>query len=426
MREKKKLLLIVICSLVFLGIIGFIILSRFPNLGAQMASPMRNLIGNEGVAQLETILFKTQDSIQQLKYDVGLAEAEAPWETAVLPTTAPLAIIPTQQPTANSTQPSAISSQPTATDEQLLTNSTQATSLSTQSSILITTPEPSPTPSQWSLPPAQAFGDLQGEGIWQPYLFNEAGNVVALRTFLQPDEERPYAIVAVAAFDLTQTNLNFVLGAKEPSLPDGPSGTGYIPSDDKVAGKLLATFNGGFMATHGAYGAIDENLIALPAQEGYGTVAISPDSSVQIGVWGEDIDPEGEYASVRQNARMVIHNGEINERVYSGDIVTWGGNINGDIVTWRSGLGLSEDGNILYFIAGPSMSMPTLAESFAAIDAPNGILLDINASWVHFASIHPDGDKLIAKPLLPEGMETQVDRYLRQAERDFFYITTQP
>ena len=416
MKNKKKLFLIIIGSFILVGIIGFAVLSQFPHLGAQLASPMRQLIGNERVAQLETIVFSAQDSLKQAQYNTGLAEAEAPWQVAELPTVAAVAntpIPPTSTPEP-SPQPSAVSNQPTP--------------ISTQSSPLPTPspqpPTPTPTPSQWTLPAAQAFGDLDGEGIWQPYLYNEVGDVVGLRSFLQPDPERPYAIVAVAAFDLTQTDLNFVLGAKEPALPNGPKGNGYIPNDHKLAGKLLATFNGGFMATHGAYGAIDGEIVALPAKEGYGTVAIGEDGLVQVGVWGEDIDPTLDYVSVRQNARMVIHNGEINERVYDGDIVTWGGNINGDIVTWRSGLGLSEDGTVLYFVAGPSMSMPTLAESFAAIDAPNGILLDINASWVHFAAIHPDGDKLMAEPLLPEGMETQVDRYLRQAERDFFYITT--
>ena len=418
MKNKKRLIFILVGTVLFIGIIGFVILSRFPNLGAQLASPMRQLIGNERVAQLETIVFSAQDSIKQAQYNSGLAEAEAPWEVAELPTVAAVAntpIPPTNTPEP-SPQPSAVSNQPTPL-------STQSAELATPASSPYP-PTPSPTPDQWTIPPAKAFGTLEGEGVWQPYLSNEGGDVVGIRTFLQPDPERPYAIVAVAAFDLTQTDLNFVLGAKEPSLPDGPRGNGYIPNDHKIAGKLLATFNGGFMATHGAYGAIDEEVVALPAKDGYGTVAIDEDGQVQIGVWGEDIDPEQDYISVRQNARMVIHNGEINERVYTGDIVTWGGNINGDIVTWRSGLGISNDGDVLYFIAGPSMSMPTLAESFAALDVPNGILLDINASWVHFAAIHPDGDKLTAEPLLPEGMETQVDRYLRQAERDFFYITT--
>ncbi len=414
MKNKKNALLIITGSFLLISIISFATLSRWPNIGAQIASPLRQLIGNQRVAQLETILFTTQDSLKQAQYNAGLAEAEAPWE-----------VESSGQPTVVSSQPTVVSNQPTVVSSQPTVVSSQPTPLSPPSPQPPISPSPQPPiPTQWTPPPAQTFGTLDGEGIWQPYLFNPNGAVVAARTFLQPDPERPYAIIAVAAFDLTQTNLNYVLGAKEPSLPDGPRGNGYIPAEDKQADKLLATFNGGFMGTHGEYGAIDEQIIALPAKNGYGTVTIAPDGSVQIGVWGEEIDPEQEYISVRQNARMVIRNGRINERVYEDSIVTWGGNIDGDIVTWRSGLGLSGDGNTLYFVAGPSMSMPTLAQSFAAVGADNGILLDINASWVHFASIYADGDKLAAKPLLPEGMDTQVDRYLRQAERDFFYITT--
>jgi hypothetical protein len=163
--------------------------------------------------------------------------------------------------------------------------------------------------------------------------------------------------------------------------------------------------------------------VALPAKNNYGTIAILQDGQVQIGEWGNDISPDDKFISWRQNARMVVHNGQINDRVYNGSIITWGGNINGDILTWRSGIGLSADQETLYYFAGPSLSMPTLAEAMMAVNAYNGILLDINASWVHFTAFRTEESGLTADPLFEEGMETQVDRYLNQAKRDFFYIT---
>jgi hypothetical protein len=70
--------------------------------------------------------------------------------------------------------------------------------------------------------------------------------------------------------------------------------------------------------------------------------------------------------------------------------------------------------------------MPTLAEAMMASGAYNGILLDINASWVHFTAIRPNDiieTAMTAEPLFEEGMETNTDRYLNQSSRDFFYIT---
>jgi hypothetical protein len=416
--RKTTLLLLVLVLLT--GIIGMAVVSRWPGVGAQVARPLRQVIGNRGVALLETVLFQTQDGVRRVQYGFGLKEAAAPWEVVAEPTAVPLpptpTLSPTPEPTATGTAVLVADSAPIVVETPAPTETPPPTPTPT--------PTPSPTPVVWSLPAAPAFGDLAGEGEWQPYLTNANGDVVALRTFLQPDPERPYAIVAVVAFDLSQVDLHYALGTKEPALADGPRGSGLIPAELRQAERLLAAFNGGFMASHGEYGAMADGLIALPAKNGYATVAMYPDGAVRIGNWNETIDPAGPFTSWRQNARLVVADGVVNERVYTGSIVVWGGNINGNIVTWRSGLGINEDNDVLYFLAGSSMSMPTLAEAMTAVGVHNGLLLDINESWVHFAAVRPDGaGDLLAEPLFPEGMATWPDRYLRQSDRDFFYVT---
>jgi hypothetical protein len=230
--------------------------------------------------------------------------------------------------------------------------------------------------------------------------------------------------VAVVAFDLTHTRLHYVLGSQEPSLPKGPRGTGKIAPEDKTPGVLLSTFNGGFKATHGQFGAMENGVVALPPREGLGVVAIYQDGHVQIGEWGTDIVTQtNNMIAWRENGRLIIQQGKITPRVYSNLISDWGGTIDGKIVTWRSALGLSADGNTLYYFAGPSLSMPALAKAMMAVGTFQGMLLDINAYWVHFAAIRADGDKLTADPLLPE-MKQAKDRYLSPYSRDFFYVTT--
>ncbi|MCP4356493.1 MAG: phosphodiester glycosidase family protein [Chloroflexi bacterium] len=422
----RRHLLIFLLVLTAVPIFGILLLSRFPGAGAQLAKPLRGIIGNEGVARLETILFTIQDEAKMVRYQAGLAEQEAPWQgTAVaLPSPTP---IPTPTPTA--TAPaifSPTSFPPDAEEHETATSGLLSTSVSTS---IPSTPNPivtpTSTPPPWSPPSILPFGSLVGEGVWQPYLHNSAGEVVAYRTFLQPDEERPYAIAAIVAFDLNKIRLHYVLGSDEPALAEGPHGSGLMNAADKQPGTLLATFNGGFMASNGQYGAMADGLVALAAKDGYATVTIGEDGRVQIGEWGFDIAPDGSYQSWRQNARLITQNGQINERVYNGSAATWGSSINGDIVTWRSGIGLSEDGQILYFVAGPGLSMPTLAAAMSATGAYNSLLLDINETWVHFAAIRTVEDELTAEPLLTDGMDSNVDRYLKQSSRDFFYISAE-
>jgi len=243
--SKKRLILIIGSLLILAFIGGYLIISFVPNVAAQGANALRGIIGKEAVGQLESVYFTIQDNVKQVQYDTGIAEAEAPWE---LPTNMPTVIAPTAVPPT-------VTIAPTETPQPDTSSTTQEETSAVPTQMAVSaTPTPSPTPNQWALPAAIPFGDLVGEGIWQPYLTNQAGDVVALRTFLQPDAERPYALAAIVAFDLSQVNLRYVLGSEEPALPDGPRGIGFMDTDDKASGNLLATFNGGFMATHGAYG----------------------------------------------------------------------------------------------------------------------------------------------------------------------------
>jgi hypothetical protein len=292
---------------------------------------------------------------------------------------------------------------------------------------LISTETPTPTltpePYRWQLPDLVPFGTLGGEGVWQPYLYNRDGDVVAVRTFLQPDPERPYTLVAVVAFDLIRTRLHFVLGFNEPSLPGGPRGDGLIPEQHRQAGVLLAAFNGGFRAANGGFGAMADGIVALPPKNEMATVGIYRDGRVRIGNWGEEISESSDLVAWRQNCRLIIQDGAISPRVFSDSITDWGASISNQIVTRRSGLGLDQRAETLYYFAGPSLSMPVLADAMLTAGVHDSMLLDINHFWVHFTAIHLVDGQLVAEPLLPKDMFDQVDRYLGPSPADFFYIT---
>ncbi len=392
-RALKTLLVMGALTLVSVSAM-IALISAQPSLAAQGADVLRDLIGNEPVAQLESIVFTAHDTMQQREYDLGMEKPAAPWSAAdALPNLTPM---------------------PTFTATSIAANPQRASD---------SAPAPARLPSAWQLSPVTHLGTLQGEGIWSPYLRSRFGQAIAYRTFLQPDPARPYSLIAVVAFDLSQTRLHYVLGSEEPSVSGGPKGTGKIAADDRDNGSLLAAFNGGFKATHGHFGAMQNGLVALPALNGFAAVALYDDGRVRIGEWGKDILPSKNIVAWRENARLIIQNGQVSPRVAVDALSDWGGTISGSVVTWRSALGLGVDNRVLYYFAGPNLSMPTLARAMLAAGVQQGLLLDINASWVHFTAIRDVSGKLSADPLLPD-MKSSVDRYLRTSQRDFFYITS--
>lgn len=186
-----------------LVVIGLVALTMWPNIGAIGAAWLWPLIGNQGVAALETAFFTVQDTVRQWQYRLGLAQPTTPWAIPSPQTPPPVLSIATITPTAPGIVPLPTIPPPIP----LQTSATPAPTTTIA-------PTLTPTPAGWQLMPVPALGSLTGEGQWVAYLYSPAGKVVAYRTFLQPDPERPFALAAVVAFDLAQTHLHFVLGKR--------------------------------------------------------------------------------------------------------------------------------------------------------------------------------------------------------------------
>ncbi|MBN2148758.1 MAG: hypothetical protein JW726_15325 [Anaerolineales bacterium] len=413
-----KRVLILGLVLVLLGCAGSMaVVEIWPSFAAQVANQLREIFGPRVVAGLETVLFQVQDTVKQWQYRVGGQQAEAPWEEQVTPQeVAPLTPSVTPPPPATRTPTPTVAAEPLAT---------QAGSPAAEEERLTATasPPPSPTPYTWQLADLEPIGALEGEGTWQPYLYDQEGAVVAMRTFLQPDPARPYAIVGVVAFDLSRIRLHYVLGFSDPAPAGAAPHLGMIPEEDRAIGILLAAFNGGFRPENGMFGAMANGVVALPPVDDKATVGIYQNGDVRIGNWGKEILDTPELESWRQNCALVIEEGAISPLVYNDSIRDWGASISNSIVTRRSGIGLDSEAKTLYYFAGPSLSMPALADAMLAAGVHYGMLLDINNFWVHFTAFREQEGSLAAEPLLPNEMIDKIDRYLGASPVDFFYIT---
>jgi len=274
----------------------------------------------------------------------------------------------------------------------------------------------------WLPPAATVIGNKKNEAQWQPFI-SAKSRVVAYRTLIAPDLQRPYAFAAVIAFDLENTRLHFLLGTQEPKSDIQLLRTGRIPEDDRKAGWLLAAFNGGFKAEHGHFGVMVNGITVIPAQENLGTVGLYSDGKVRMGLLCKEIPETPDLLVWRQNGPLIIQNGEINPLTNSNDPKDWGYVVSSDTATYRSALAISKDGRTLYFVVGPDLILPALAKALVAVQAYQAIQLDINNFWAHFESFTTVGTELKAIPLLDFMKNVDDQRFLGSYLRDYFYVT---
>ena len=386
-----------------MGVAAYAATNIWPNLGAGAVDLARGLLGDKAVSEIEDFVLSTEDKLKQMQFSLMETTPMAPW----LVTPLPLSNVP-NTPVPDTPFPNRTPS-PAQPIPTIATN----------------TPTPAPTPAGWRPANVPALGDLPGEGQWTAYLRDADGNVVAYRTFLQPDPQRPYVSVAVVAFDLKATRLHFMLGYEEPQSSVYISRPARIPAGDMQPGKILAAFNGGFKAQHGHFGVMLNGVTLIPPRDGFGTVAIYGNGKVSLGAWGKDITSTPDLTAWRQNGPLIIQYGQINPLTSVADSKVWGYTTNGGVATGRSALGISADGFTLYYAVGFDLIMPALARAVQDVGAYQAIQLDINNFYTHFEAFSPgDNNQLTVTPLLDQMKGPGDRRYLTINKRDFFYVTT--
>jgi len=399
--------------LIALGIISAIMLlsggvtsytvSQRPELGAQIADVLRSVFGDQTVARLETFIFQVQDNARKLEYQATGKQPVSPWSLTPIPPQ--IVEVTPSLPAATPNAPQPKSVLPIQANINL---------------VGVTWPPPNII---------NRRGLLEDEGIWTPYIYDSAGRIAAYRTFLQPDKERPYVVTAIVVFNLSVTRLGYVPGTVEPASTAKMFRPGAIPNEDRQPGVLLAAFNGGFQTRHGNFGVMHDGVVLVPPRPDVATLTLYHDGRLSITPWDVKLYDTKEVRTWRQNAAILIQNYEINPDSTDKNklLDNWGGNVNDvvgvEVVTWRSGIGLSANKQFLYYAAGPSLTVHTLANVFKTIGAKDAMQLDINPYWVQFVSVSAVNNQLKANPLLPE-MSGYVERYLGAYTGDYFYVVS--
>lgn len=266
----------------------------------------------------------------------------------------------------------------------------------------------------------KSFNHLSGEGIWKiTNLKSFANAAVMAHTFVRPDPNRPFSIVTIAQLDMSQMGLGVVAGTKEPGGQIGNPGPGMVPQDIVRNNQLIAAFDGGFQYRDGEYGMIVSNKTYLPLKNDLGTVVGYGDGSFKIiNYTGQDLGHNISF--IRQNCPILIENGQMSVTDIKNKHL-WGRTFTSDIFTWRTGMGITQNGNLL-FAVGNNLTPSTLAQALQMAGATNAIQLDINPNWVRFNIFSPKGNGQYTSKPLTSDLKDGSQEYLTGNKKDFFYL----
>lgn len=262
-----------------------------------------------------------------------------------------------------------------------------------------------------------------GEGAWTTSGLprSTATDMLMAKTFIHPDPSRPYASVGVLLIDQRRARLHIVGGTDDPGGDRGVHGPGAIAADDLAL--LLAAWNGGFKGPHGGFGMVADGQEYRPLRNGLATICTGENGRIVMGTWGSTLAWSDTFTACRQNAVLLVENGEVSTRVGEGND-TWGyvQVDSTEFITWRSAVGLTADGNLL-FAAGNSLSAESLAKALWAAGAETAMQLDINSPYVLASTFFAQPGSSTTPAKFMESMPDSASRFFKTQERDFMYVT---
>jgi hypothetical protein len=280
-------------------------------------------------------------------------------------------------------------------------------------------PGPGPASGLPVLSDAYSGRPLPDENVWQARRSDVRGRLLLATAFVRPDRSHAGVVAGVAWARQPGLIAHLVAGTAIPGGPQWP-GQADVPRSD--VSRLLATFNSGWR-TKDISGGFRLGRQTWPAlQRGQATAVINSHGHLDVGEWGRDFGSSSDVAAARQNLVLVVDNGRAAQGLDTNQAHQWGYKNNQHQYTFRSGLGIDNQGNLVY-VAGAKMTLPVLAAAMVDAGIRRGMELDVHNSFPFFAVwTHSDNTNHATK-LLPT-MARHANRYLRPDQRDFFYLTS--
>jgi hypothetical protein len=270
------------------------------------------------------------------------------------------------------------------------------------------------------------------EGVWKPVVYDflkpmqglptgaEKPPAYFYRTTIRPDSKRPYSEVLLIALDMRQLELGMQAGFEDPKPTIGPPGDGRLPESPAKYRRIVATFNGAFKTTHGAYGMMVDRRVLLPPVKGGASVVVTDTGEVGLGSWPGTFEIPKNIVSFRQNLDPLVEDGVANPTGRN----LWGWQLEGEsVMTHRSAICVTSAGH-LYYAWGNEIDGATLGKALRQAGCSYGIHLDMNPAHTGFVFmdvLNPFKQKAQLR-IADQGMKIAIDKYVRGAPKDFFYV----
>jgi hypothetical protein len=255
---------------------------------------------------------------------------------------------------------------------------------------------------------------LPGEGQWQPTGPSLAGGPAMYVAQFRADSVYTSQITSAVWIDPARLRIRLVPGSTEPGgqWPESP----FIPASARS--QVLAAFNGGFRFQDAHGGFYLDGRQSVPLRPAAASMVLYRNGHVDIISWPHQgtIDPN--ITGVLQNLVLLVNDGGLAPAATYGDAHLWGNTLGAKTVVARSGIGVTKTGALVY-VAGPALSVKTLAEALQRAGAVRAMTLDINPEWVTFNLFQP-----VPAKLYPQ-MQRPATRYLGPTpeSRDFFTVS---
>jgi hypothetical protein len=260
---------------------------------------------------------------------------------------------------------------------------------------------------------------LPGEGVWKPTGRTVAGLPAVYTAYFRPDAVHTSLVAAAMWMDTTLLKTVLIPGTQDPGGPN-PFGA-QVPVSLRAG--LVASFNSGFKMAdaHGGYYNFGQPI--HPLVSGAASVVIDNTGKASVGVWGRDFTLTPNVVTVRQNLSPLVDNGQLVPGLASDSNLKWGATLGNNLFVWRSGVGTAANGALIY-VAGPGLSVESLAILLQRAGAVRAMELDINSAWVsgftyQQLGVNPSdvqGGKLL------DSLPRPANHDLMPGERDFFAL----
>lgn len=283
----------------------------------------------------------------------------------------------------------------------------------------------SPFPPPAITPPVERT-KKPGDGVWRTLEARGRARASAAlaSTIVHPHRIKPFVVVEIVAIDPSRLELELVSGTEEPEAKHVPPErkTGLVPEARLDA--LVAAFNGGFKRRHGQNGMSVGADVFVPFLPD-GCVVAKTEQGYVLGPWSELEASAPSFRWARQTPPCLVHEGKRHPDV-AGEYgqKKWGSAEDGNKEIRRSALGISPDGETLYFAIGDWVTAEALADAMLAAGVRTALELDINYSYTRFVLYEGarGGEPVATSPLLKELKFGRTEYWKTPAARDFFYL----